>query len=77
MASKAKMIMTACFLLSAATMVTTNAAIGRECYDQNKSFADKDDLHKNNTKFLLAMLITGPICICCALLAIIAAIRAP
>ena len=77
MASKAKMIMMACFLLSAGAMVTANAAIARECYDANKSFAESSDIHKSNTKFLLGMLVTGPFCICCALLAIVFAIKSP
>lgn len=63
------MIMMACCLLFAATLVTANAAIGRECYDNNKEFSEKDDIRKNNNKFLLGSVITGPICIFCALVA--------
>lgn len=68
-------IMFACYLLSAGAMITANTAIARECYDANKEFAEKDELHKTNNKFLLGNLYAGPACICCALIALFVAAR--
>ena len=73
--SSIKMIMMACYLLSAGALITANGAIAKECYDNNKPFADSSDMRKTNKQFLLAMVIMGPICIVCALLGIIAATR--
>jgi len=67
----------ACYLLSAGALITANGAIAKECYDNNKTFADSSELRKTNNKFLLAMVIMGPICILCALMGIVVAIRAP
>ena len=77
MSTKIKMILMACYLLSAGALITANGAIAKECYDSNKDFADSSELRKTNNKFLLAMVIMGPICIVCALLGIVVAIRAP
>ena len=74
MASKFKIIMTACFLLSAATFITANAAIAKQCYDDNKEYTKS---HTQNNNFLISGLVAGPLCIICALLAIVAGIRAP
>jgi len=68
------MLLTACFLLCASVFVVANAGIGRECYDKNADFAKKK---KDNNNFLLAGLITGPICILCALGMMAAATRIP
>jgi len=68
------MILTACFLLSAAVFVVANAAIARECYDKNADFAKNK---KDNNNFLLGGLITGPICILCAFGMMAAATRMP
>jgi hypothetical protein len=77
MSTKIKMILMACYLLSAGALITANGAIAKECYDANKEFAGNSDIHKTNNKFLLAMVIMGPICILCALMGIVVAIRAP
>jgi hypothetical protein len=77
MSTKIKMILMACYLLSAGALITANGAIAKECYDNNQKFADSSDLRKTNNKFLLGMVITGPICILCALLGIVLAIKAP
>jgi hypothetical protein len=77
MSTKIKMILMACYLLSAGALITANGAIAKECYDNNKPFADSSELRKTNNKFLLAMVIMGPICILCALMGIVVAIRAP
>ena len=71
------MILMACYLLSAGVMITANSAIARECYDGNKEFAEKTPMRKQNNKFLLGMLITGPICIVCAILGILMAMWSP
>jgi hypothetical protein len=76
MSSKVKMILMACYLLSAGALITANGAIAKECYDNNKSFADSNSIRKTNNKFLLGMVITGPVCILCALLGIVVAIKA-
>jgi len=55
--------MMACYLLSAGALITANGAIAKECYDNNKPFADSSNMRKTNNKFLLAMVIMGPICI--------------
>jgi hypothetical protein len=77
MSTKIKMIMMACYLLSAGALITANGAIAKECYDNNQTFADSSDLRKTNNKFLLYMVIIGPICIVCALLGIVVAVRVP
>jgi hypothetical protein len=77
MSSKIKMILMACYLLSAGALITANGAIAKECYDNNKPFADSSEMRKTNNKFLLSMVIMGPICIVCALLGIVVAVRAP
>lgn len=77
MSGKIKMIMMACYLLSAGALITANGAIAKECYDNNKPFADSNAIRKQNNKFLLGMVIMGPICIVCALLGILLAIRLP
>jgi hypothetical protein len=77
MGSKAKMIMMACYLLSAGALITANGAIAKECYDSNKEFAGNSEIHKTNNKFLLGMVITGPLCIVCAILGILLAIKMP
>jgi len=69
-----KMLLTACFLLCAAVFVVANAAIARECYDKNADFAKTK---KDNNNFLLGGLVTGPICILCALGMMAAATRMP
>lgn len=74
MASKVKMIMMACCLLSAATFITANGAIAKQCYDDNKDYSKS---HDTNNKFVISNLVMGPLCIVCALLAIAVAIRAP
>ena len=71
------MIMMACYLLSAGALITANGAIAKECYDNNKPFADSSEMRKTNNKFLLGMVITGPLCIICALLGIVLAIKMP
>ena len=71
------MILMACYLLSAGALITANGAIAKECYDNNTAFADSSELRKTNNKFLLYMVIIGPICIVCALLGIVVAIKAP
>jgi len=75
MSTKIKMILMACYLLSAGALITANGAIAKECYDNNKPFADSSELRKTNNKFLLGMVITGPICMVCALLGLVMAIR--
>ena len=77
MSTKIKMILMACYLLSAGALITANGAIAKECYDNNDKFANSSELRKTNNKFLLAMVIMGPICIVCALLGIVIAVRAP
>jgi hypothetical protein len=77
MSTKIKMILMACYLLSAGALITANGAIAKECYDNNTAFADSSELRKTNNKFLLYMVIIGPICIVCALLGIVVAIKAP
>jgi len=77
MSSKLKMVMMACYLLSAGALITANGAIAKECYDNNKPFADSSELRKTNNKFLLYMVIMGPLCIICALLGIVVAIKMP
>jgi len=77
MSTKIKMILMACYLLSAGALITANGAIAKECYDNNKPFASSSELRKTNNKFLLAMVIMGPICILCALMGIVLAIRIP
>jgi hypothetical protein len=77
MSGKLKMIMMACYLLSAGALITANGAIAKECYDNNKPFADSSEMRKTNNKFLLGMVITGPLCIICALLGIVLAIKMP
>jgi hypothetical protein len=77
MSTKIKMILMACYLLSAGALITANGAIAKECYDNNKEFADSNAIRKTNNKFLLYMVIIGPICIVCALLGIVVAIKAP
>jgi len=68
------MILTACFLLSAAVFITANTAIAKECYDKNGDFATA---HKNNNNFLVSGLVMGPLCIVCALMMMALATRAP
>jgi len=75
MSTKIKMIMMACYLLSAGALITANGAIAKECYDNNKPFADSSAIRKQNNKFLVHMVIIGPICIVCALLGIFIAVR--
>ena len=70
------MILMACYLLSAGALITANGAIAKECYDNNKSFADSSEIRKKNNEFLLYMVIIGPICILCALLGIFVGARA-
>jgi len=77
MSTKIKMILMACYLLSAGALITANGAIAKECYDNNKPFADSSEIRKTNNKFLLGMVIMGPICIVCALMGIVLAIRIP
>jgi hypothetical protein len=77
MSTKIKMILMACYLLSAGALITANGAIAKECYDNNQTFAESSELRKTNNKFLLSMVIMGPICIVCALLGIVIAIKAP
>jgi hypothetical protein len=77
MSSKIKMIMMACYLLSAGVFITANGAIAKECYDNNQPFADSTDMRKKNNKFLLGMVIMGPLCILCALMGIVIATRIP
>jgi hypothetical protein len=77
MSGKLKMIMMACYLLSAGALITANGAIAKECYDNNKPFADSSEMRKTNNKFLLGMVIMGPLCIICALLGIFLAIKMP
>ena len=77
MSSKLKMVLMACYLLSAGALITANGAIAKECYDNNKDFADSNAIRKTNNKFLLYMVIIGPICIVCALLGIFVAVRMP
>ena len=69
------MILMACYLLSAGALITANGAIAKECYDNNTAFADSSELRKTNNKFLLYMVIIGPICIVCALLGIVIGAR--
>jgi hypothetical protein len=76
MSTKIKMILMACYLLSAGALITANGAIAKECYDNNQPFAESSELRKTNNKFLLGMVITGPVCIVCALLGIVLAIKA-
>lgn len=71
------MVLMACYLLSAGALITANGAIAKECYDNNQKFADSSDLRKTNNKFLLAMVVMGPICILCALMGVVVAIRIP
>ena len=73
MSSKAKIVMMACFLLSAATLITANVAIAKQCYDDNKDYTKT---HTQNNNFLISGLVGGPLCIVCALIAMVAAIRA-
>lgn len=77
--NKIKMIMMACFLLVAATMVEAAAAIGKECYNSDKlkpEFFD-NPVHKTNAKFLTYLIIGGVLCILCAILGIVIAVKAP
>ncbi len=75
MSTKIKMILMACYLLSAGALITANGAIAKECYDNNQPFAESSELRKTNNKFLLSMVIMGPICIVCAILGIVVAAR--
>ena len=69
------MIFMACYLLSAGALITANGAIAKECYDGNNEFAENSELHKTNNKFLLYMVIMGPICIVCAIFGLIVAAK--
>lgn len=77
--NKIKMIMMSCFLLAAATMVEASAAIGKECYNSDKlkpEFFD-NPVHKTNSKFLNYLIGGGIVCILCAILGIVIAVKAP
>ena len=69
------MILMACYLLSAGALITANGAIAKECYDNNQKFVDSSEIRKTNNKFLLYMVIIGPICILCALMGIVVGAR--
>ena len=67
----------ACYLLSAGALITANGSIAKECYNSNKEFAENSAIHKSNNKFLGSMVIMGPVCIVCAILAMVLAAKIP
>jgi hypothetical protein len=77
--NKIKLIMLSCFLLIAAVMVEAAAAIAKECYNSDKLKPEFFDnaVHKTNAKFLTYLIIGGVLCILCAILGIVIAVKAP
>jgi uncharacterized membrane protein YjgN (DUF898 family) len=63
-----------CLILCTAVMTLAATAIGMECYNKNAPFAEQDETHKNNSKYLLYMLIMAILCILSSFIVIYMAI---
>jgi len=71
---KFRAMVMACFLLSAATFILANGAIAQDCINSSPDYSKKN---ASNGNFVLGMLICAPMCIICAIIAFVVAVRMP